>query len=333
MADVLDHVAFGRQVRGATAELQQDLGVGSAVIPFELFRAGGAHPAADASTVTSSGDRQMQEPTVPQVFPSPLSMMFGVDRRTVGVGTTAVPAVTAPTAGPVATTAIGTAVADDTVTIEGHVLAPQRLQVSAVMGRDELATFAGLADDVEMVLTEALASGLDRQVLYGLTESGGADGAGLLNHGAAPKAPGAVATYATMVKDVLDVVDGRYAAGAGDLAALLGPTTYAFGLALYRGDHDNESAVEKLDRLTSGVMTTAHVADPTDPGDVQQAVVCRGGRRHTGVAQRIWGGGAEIILDPYTRSADGQIRLTAVLMTAGAVIRPAMYERLAFDLA
>jgi len=335
VADVLDHVVHSRPVTGATAELQADLGVGANVVPFELLRRAGSapgHPNAALSTVSSTGDRQVQERTEPQVFPSALSAAFGVDRRTVGVGSHAVPVVNSPLAGPSSTVAIGTTVGDDMVLIEGHVLQPQRLQVSALIGRDELATFAGLADDVESTLVEALTSALDRQCLYGRSApGGGGNPVGLLNHPADPADPAAVVDYAAMVAAVLDAVDGRYAPSAGDLAALFGPATYTLGLRLYRGDHDAESAAEKIQRLTAGLITSAHVLDPT-AGGVQDAVVARGGRMHTGQAQRIWGGGVEVIADPYTASADGQVRLTAVVMMATALLRPDMYRRRRFDL-
>lgn len=226
-----------------------------------------------------------------QVFPTPLSMAVGVDRMAVGVGVHAVPVVTAPTSGPAATVAIGTAVADGAVTIEGHTLTPQRLQVSATFGRDELATFAGLDMDVEATLTEALTSGMDRQCLYATTMAGGATGAGLLNHGTTPTAPTALTTYAVRVADVLGAVDGRYAGAVSDLAALFGPASFAFAYALYRGNADNESAAEKLDRLTAGLMTSEHVTAEDGTTHIQQAVVARGWRMQS--ARRSTSGAAE----------------------------------------
>ena len=136
IAAVLDAAVFDRRVSGATAELQQEVGVGSNTIPLELF--------ADSS-VTSGGDAEVQEATIGQVFASPLSMSMGIDRRSTGVGVANVPVVTAPTAGPTwSLTAIGTTIADSDVTIEGKQLVPSRLQVNASMGRDELGHLHGV---------------------------------------------------------------------------------------------------------------------------------------------------------------------------------------------
>ena len=316
MGAVLDAVCFGRRVAGATAELQQEVGVDVNVIPLELFA---------NSTVTAGGNTETQEATVGQVFPSPLSMAMGIDRRSVGVGPTNVPVVTAPTGAVQAVTAIGTAVVDETVTITGEHLSPKRLQVGATIGRDELSSFVGLEDDVEMTLREALMSGLDRQALYATGSEG------LLTHGNAPAADAVVETFASIWGDVSGAIDGRYASRLADLSVVVGPATYRLGTTLYRdAAGDAETVIEKLDRVTAGVMTTAHVADPA--ADDQQAVIARGGAMHTGQAQRMWGG-VEVIRDPYTLAAEGQIRLSLVLMQATAMVRTAVYKRVAFHLA
>ena len=314
IGDVLDCALFGKRAVGATAELQQELALGENTVPLDLFA---------ASTVTSSGDAETQEPTIPQVFASAISLGMGIDRRSVGVGVANVPVVTAPEHGPTDVTAIGTTVDASTVTIAGVQLVPTRLQVSATIGRDELNTFRGLEDQVEAVLRQALMSALDRQALYSAGDNG------LLNFGDAPAATAVVMTFASLLQAVTDVVDGRYAGGLGDLMTLLGPATYTLGSRIYRGASDNESPIEKLMRITGGVMTSGLVAAAS--GDNQQAVTARGGAMHTGYAQRIWGG-VEVIRDPYTKAADGQLVATLVLMQASKLLRAGQYVRHSFHL-
>lgn len=316
LGDVLDVALFGKRPAGATAELQAEVGLGENVIPLELFA---------ASTVTSAGDVERQEPTVEQVFASPISMGLGIDRRSVGVGVTNVPVVTAPTSGPDGTTAIGTSVADSAVTIAGVQLSPTRLQISATIGRDELSTFRGLETEVERVLRAAIMSALDGQALY----SGTADG--LLNHGTAPSDTTDVVTYASLLAAVYGALDGRYASGLKDLATLLGPATAQLAAALYRGTTaDNETAYDALMARTGGVMTSDLVAAASS--DNQQAVTFRGTEAMPGYAQRLWGG-AEVIRDPYTKAADGQIVCTVVLMQASKILRAGQYVRHSFHLA
>ncbi len=314
IGDVMDCALFGKRAVGATAELQQELSLGDNAVPLALFA---------ASSVTSAGDAETQEPTIPQVFPSAISAGMGIDRRAVGVGIANVPVVTSPEDGPTTVTAIGTTVDASTVTIAGVQLVPTRLQVSATIGRDELSTFRGLEDQVEMVLRAALMSALDRQALY----SAGSNG--LLNFGTAPSNTTTVMSFGSLMAAVTNAVDGRYAGGLEYLHTLLGPATYTLGARIYRGASDNESPIEKLARITGGIMTSDLVASPS--GDNQQAVTARGGAMHTGYAQRVWGG-VEVIRDPYTKAADGQLVATLVLMQASKLLRSSMYKRHSFHL-
>ena len=309
IGDVLDCALFGKRAVGATVELQQELAIGDNAVPLVLFA---------ASSVTSGGDAERQEETIPQVFASAISMGMGIDRRAVDVGVANVPVVTQPTAGPTDVTAIGTPVDHTTVTIAGVQLVPTRLQVSATIGRDELSTFRGLEDQVEIVMRQALMSALDRQALYSAGDNG------LLNFGTAPPNTTTVMSFASLMAAVTNVVDGRYAAGLGDLVTLLGPATYRLGARSYRGASDAETVIEKLMRTTGGVMTSGLVAAAS--GDNQQAVTARGGAMHTGYAQRVWGG-VEVIRDPYTKAADGQLVATLVLMQASKLLRSGMYVR------
>ncbi len=314
IGDVLDCALFGKRAVGATAELQQELALGENAVPLALFA---------ASSVTSGGDAETQEETIPQVFPSAISRGMGIDRRSVDVGVSNVPVVTQPEDGPTGVTAIGTPVDHTTVTIAGVQLVPTRLQVSATIGRDELSTFRGLEDQVEGVLRQALMSALDYQALYSAGDNG------LLNHGVAPADTAVVMTFASLMQAVTDVVDGRYAAGLGDLNTLLGPATYRLGARAYRGASDAETVIEKLMRTTGGVMTSGLVAAPD--ADNQQAVTARGGATANGYAQRLWGG-IEVIRDPYTKAADGQLVATLVLMQASKLVRAGIYKRHSFHL-
>ena len=165
----LDRVVLGRDRGGdvgAFRELQQEAKVASSnVIPFALFDsldAPGINAA--ASTVTSSGDQHVQQTTRDVVFGSLMSRSFGVTRPMVPVGVSSFPVVTAPTEG-AETATVGTAISDETVTISGYELSPIPLTITATLGRDELSTFQGLADDVLRTLRNSIASGLDREAL------------------------------------------------------------------------------------------------------------------------------------------------------------------------
>lgn len=315
VADVLDQAIFDRRIGGATAELQDELSLPANSVPLELFA---------ASSVTSAGDSQIQEATVRQVFPSAISTGLGVDRRSVGVGIANLPVVVSPTDGPTATSSVGTAATATTTTIEARQFAPSPLLLTATIGKEEIATFRGIEDQVAGVLRQAITSGLDYQALY----AGTADG--ILNHGTAPAASTTVATYASFLAAVYAALDGRYASGLMDLHTLLGPATARLAAASYRGTtSDNETAWDALMSRTGGVMTSALVADPSS--DDQAAVTFRGGPGMPGAAQRTWGG-AEIIRDNLTLASSAQCVVTVILLQATKIIRADSYRRHSFHL-
>ncbi|MDE0660913.1 MAG: hypothetical protein OXI79_14840 [Gammaproteobacteria bacterium] len=315
--DILDACAFGRRVAGATAELLTELECPQNVIPFELL-AGPQAAEFAASTVAAAGDESRQMPTIPQVFPTPLGSMFGVERRTVDVGVRTQPVVTAPDEGPAGYTAVGTASADSAVTIGATNLSPSRLQVQCTVGRDELASFRGLAGDVEQLLRQSIASGLDARAV-----------AALLAAGTAPTPTTDVATFASALKLVTDCIDGRHAAGVSDLRLLTGVETARLFERLYRGTGTDLTLADRLRSALAGTMATSLVAAPSS--DDQQALVARGAR--TGAVQAVWGPGVEVMDDPYSLSSEGQRRITACVMTDVEVVRAAVYQRLSLHLA
>lgn len=300
------------RVTGATAELQQEMGVDDHVIPMVMLA---------AATVSATGDSVTKDATLMQVFPSPLSAAMGIERRTVAPGINTVPVVTAPEDGPPETVPIGTAVGDTTVQIDSTMLSPKRLQISATVGRDELATFDGLQSDLAMTLSGALTSAVDRQALY-------AQGSGILVSGDAPSETTDVADYASIWKSVTDAVDGRYANGLSELMLVLGPDAYRHASNLYRTDQSEMSVIDKLMSATGGVSTTGLIAPPVS--DNQEGIVCR--RGHTGCVQLYWGG-VSTILDPYTGSSEGTLRYSLILMMDTAVVRPQAYVRRSYHLA
>ena len=312
LGQILDAVTFGKSLRGATRELVQERGYADGEIPLEFLSDPLEQRA--ASTVTSGGDQETQQPTIPQVFPSMVAERMGVDRRMTGVGIQNQPTTTAPAGGPTATTAIGTSVADSAVTITGTQLTPKRLQVSAVMGRDELATFVGLDADVRRVLNEAITDGLDYQALR---SSGG-----LFEVGTDPAAKTAATDFAGYLSEVYAGVDGRYASMMSELSVLVGPDVYADMAGKYRADENADNTLMVLDGMTRGVMTSANVADASSSD--AEIVIHKGDA--VGVVQAIWGA-PTVISDPYSLSQDGQIRLTVVVMQDVATCRAAAYRR------
>ena len=174
-----------------------------------------------------------------------------------------------PTAGPTAT-AVGTAATDSAVTLGATNLSPDRLQVQAVIGRDEISTFTGLMGDVEMVLRDAIADGLDRRAV-----------AEMFTAGTAPTTSSTVVTYAPGLAAVTAALDGRYAGSCKDLAVLVGPETGRLFETLYRSDESEVTLAMRLMDACEAYRISANVAAAAKrrPGDARRPRRRRSRRR------------------------------------------------------
>ena len=199
-----------------------------------------------------------------------------------------------------------------------HVSRPSVLSASAtssqfpLLSREDRARFAGMDSALRMNLSDGLSDGLDRQILVGT--NGLFTGTNLSNHAAA-----AVTTFAGYKSDLgYGRVDGRYAAGVGDLRMVMGSGTYAHAATIYRANNADDSALDVLMSRTAGVKVSAHVPAPTGSNKKQNAVV-RLGMARDAVAP-VWEG-VTIIPDEVTKAKQGQIQITAVMLHAVKVLR------------
>ena len=91
------------------------------------------------------------------------------------------------------------------------------------------------------------------------------------------------------------------------------------------------TAVEYAASATGGMQATALVPDPS--GDVQQGILAKMGPGSMDNAVCNTWPGTELIYDPYSRSAHGEIALTAISLVDCAIVRSAGYQQVAFQLA
>ena len=307
----LNRVVLGKDAGGdigAFRELQRETGCqSSAQIPYTLLDAA-------ASTVTSSGDQENQMMTRPVIFGSLMTELAGVQRPMVGTGIANYPVVVAPTSGASVAT-IGTAVSDETVTIEGYSLSPEPLTVTATIGRDELSTFEGLSDDVLMTLRNSIVAGLDNQALNGTN--------GLMSVGTDPTPTTTVATFATVLAAAAAAVDGTYATSLGATCSLFHPQAYRLLWSLYRNQATDQSVAERLMDVQRAIATTSLM--PAVSSDDSEVLHVRNPAVYD-CAQPLWGS-PTVTVDPYTLATSNQLRLTITQMTAVRVLRADNYLR------
>ncbi len=291
-----------RQTDGHTAELQQHFGLGANQVPLTLLETRAVTPAPGQVA-------QNQSAIIPGVFPQSCAAFMSVDMPTVAVGEAVYPVLS--TNADVHTPAENGPAAETTGSFAADVLSPSRLQASFFYSREDRARFSSMDEALRMNLSDALADGLDKQILAGT--NGLFTGTNLANHNVA-----AVTSYANYRSELgYGRVDGTYAGGVGDLRIVMGASTYGHAAGVFRSDNAGDrAALEDLMSVTAGVKVSAHV--PAAASNKQNAVIRLGSRRD--MVSPIWEG-ITLIPDEITKAANGQIVVTAVMLHAVKLLR------------
>ena len=296
-----------RATDGAEAELQTHYRLSSNAIPLALLETRAVTPA-------PSDVGQNMGAILPGVFPDSAAAFLGIDMPTVGVGEAVYPVLT--TNATVGTPAENAAQAETTGSFSADVLSPSRLQAAFFYSREDRARFAGMDEALRMNLSDALADALDAQILAGT--NGLFTGQILTNHN--------VTTATTFDLYLAGLaygrVDGTYASTAGDLRILMGSHTYGHAGRVYRNASVDRTALDRLMEVSGGVKVSAHV--PAAASNRQNAVIRLGMRRD--FVAPIWEG-ISLIPDEISLAANGQIKITAVMLHAIKLLRSAGFYK------
>ena len=298
-----------RATSGAEAELQTHFKVAANTIPLALLETRAVTPAPGQVT-------QNQAAIIPGVFPQSCAAFLAVDMPTVAVGDAVFPVLS--TNADVGVPAENAAQSETTGSFAADVLSPGRLQASFFYSREDRARFSGMDAALRSNLSDALSDALDKQILVG-TE-GLLTGTKLANHNTT-----AVTSYANYRAELgYARVDGTFAGSVGDIRIVMGASTYGHAAGVFRSANAGDrAALEDLMGVTGGVKVSAHV--PAASGAHKQECVIRLGSRRDMVAA-IWEG-ITLIPDEITLAANGQIKITAVMLHAIKILREAGFYK------
>ena len=298
-----------RATDGVEAELQTHYRLPANAIPLALLET-------RAVTAAPGQVAQIQSAIIPGVFPQSCAAFLAVDMPTVPVGDAVYPVLT--TSADVHTPAENAAAAETTGSFAADVLSPARLQASFFYSREDRARFSGMDAALRSNLSDALSDGLDKQILTG-TE-GLFSGTKLPNHNVT-----AVTSYANYRSELgYGRVDGQFAGSVGDIRIVMGASTYGHAAGVFRSANAGDrAALEDLMSVTGGVKVSAHV--PAATGAHKQECVIRLGSRRDMIAA-IWEG-VTLIPDEITLAANGQIKVTAVMLHAVKILREAGFYK------
>ena len=310
LGNIFQAVVEHRQTHGREAELQQHYGLTANAVPLAMLR-GAAPLETRAVTPAPANVGQNQAAIVPGVFPQSCAAFLGIDMPTVGVGEAVFPVLTQNAT--VGTPAENAAQAETTGSFSADVLSPSRLQASFFYSREDRARFAGMSEVLRMNLGDALADALDQQIIAGT--NGLLTGTNLANNNV-----NIVTTYNGYREAfAYGRVDGTYASTVADVRVVMGSATYAHCSTQFVNNRD---ALSDLMAASGGVKVSAHV--PAASGDKQNSIIRLGTRRD--MVAPVWEG-VQLIPDEITLAANGQIKITAVMLHAVKILRAAGFHK------
>lgn len=319
-ANYLNAAVAMRSVDGREAELNAAVGLPEGMMPFEALAP--AEERADATTVAPATTSTVQHPILARVFARTSAAWLGLEMPMVGVGEANFPVFTSGVEAE-QVDAGGTTDAVAAVFTPNTVL-PKRLQARYRFNVEGQATMMGMESALRADLAESLGEALDKRTVA--NDLLGANG--LTN----PANPAAVVTFQTLKDGMEALVDGRYSMATDELRLLVGAATYQkFGkeyLASKAGAQTEEDGNEMLRRRLGGYRVSAHI--PAATGEIQPAIVARG--THRAAVVPTWQGVA-LLRDPYSRANEGEVVVTATMLTGFAMLRQDAAKRVEFKLA
>ena len=329
----LHEAATGRAVTGAEQELRAAVfgeHAREGLIPWEALLPRHDEQRADAATTAPTDVGASQASILGRVFADTAAAYLGVSMPQVSVGEVNYPVLSAGVSPEMKSKGV---VKDaEAATISTTVLEPRRLTARYLFSVEDTARLRGMEEALRRDLSGALGEKIDDQILNG---NGTAPNvSGFVHALTAPTAPTAIATFSDFVGAASRAVDGRYARNLTGVKTLVGAATYALAGTLMNTSGD-VALSDYLIARSGGFLTSALIPAPPASGtgaNVQAAIVYRAARGAGSAVAPVWQG-LELIRDPYTHAAKGQVSLTAVMLWAFSIIRSDAYVRRAFKVA
>ena len=319
----------GREADGEAKELREAVFgdyARAGLVPWEALlvdRPGAGEERADATTNAPSDVGATQRPVLGRVFADTAAMFLGVEMPNVGVGEANFPVLSSGATGQFK--AKGDAKDAEAATIGAEVLTPKRLTARYVFGVEDAARLGGMEEALRMDLSGALGEALDKQILTG---SGVAPSLqGFVDDGGIPAPAGAdptsVATWPEFIRLASSGVDGRYARNLMGVRTLVNPASYQLAASLL-DTTGSATASDYLIQRSAGFMASALLPDASN--DIADTLIYRAAMGAGSAVAPVFGG-LELIRDMYTKAAEGEVAVTAIMLADFAILRAAAYQR------
>ena len=319
----LGEAVSGREVGGVEHEVRAGLLGDEArggLVPFELLLVDDREERADVATTVADAARTpgTQATVLQRVFTRSIAAQLGVSMPMVGVGQANFPVLTGgTTAGQLAA---GAAKDAEAASFTGFSLDPVRLSARYLFRYEDVAKLRNYESVLRRDLTAVLSDAMDNQIVNG--DGTAPNVAGFLNELTAPADPGAATTWNQYLAAFTGEVDGINAYQLMDLRSVIGKATFGYVETLFRtGAQDNgprASACEYVKSRTGGQMVSSRI--PAPASDIQLGIIAKTSYPGRNAAAPIWRG-LELIRDPYTDAAMGQVAITALMLWNFKIVR------------
>ena len=320
------------ELKGAEAELNAALEVRSAggvVVPWEalLPSEDDVEQRQDAVTpIPAENLPRTNREIIPRVFAGGVADYLGISMPSVGSGEQ-VFTYMSDGVNPEAKSK-GAAVDADAAEFSTKKFDPLRLTARYLFQVEDLATLSGMESALRSDLRSAMREKMDQRIIRGNGNAPEVDGllGATAARGGLPDAadPGAVVDEDDILGTFLDNVDGKYATSPGQIRVLVDTETNAKLGKIKDGD------VYPVDRYPGQFRVYSEM--PAAVANVHQAILVKTGAPGIYAVAPVWQG-VELIRDPYTNAAKGQIAITAIALWNFGLVRNEAFKRLKFKLA
>ncbi len=322
--DYVDAATEMRAVGGAAAEYNAAMKMGLDRFPLDLL-------APEERAVTGTDAQVTQTGWLDRLFASTAATRLGISMRSVPSGVASYPITnTGPSA---AQRAKEQAIGDAAWTVSTTEMRPTRNGVRILFTLEDSARLPGLEDALRRDLGMALTEGVDRAIFLGDSGATGtaADITGLttaaitettIAQAAKIKGPETLAAF-------VNLVDGIHAGSVGDLNVVAAIGAYRlWEQTIVNAAAENQTLAAFLRTAGLSWSSRGEIETATAAGDFGAFIGRRRGIEGAAIAG-IWDSG-QLIRDPYSGAAKGEVALTLNYLWNFALPRPASFSRIKF---
>ena len=322
-----------RAAVGPEQEYNAALGISGNRFPLELLAPPEQRAARTEERATTNVDvATMPRTWLDRLFAETAAMELGVTMESVPVGSASYPVTTAG-ASAAQRQRTTDAAADAAWTIAVKELKPKRNAVRLLFSIEDAARIPGLESALTRDLRMALTEGIDRAIFIGDSGATGndADITGLTTAADVDEETLSQSNkllWPATVSAFMDMLDGLHASTPADLKIISSVGASRLWHSTSANTNRNESVAQIMNGNGLMFRSRANIDTATANGDFGAFIGRKRGIDGAGVAG-VWEAG-ELIRDPYSGAAKGEVALTLCYLWDFALPRPSNFMRLKF---